>query len=362
MQDKRVYVGYYPSWSDNWFSANGLSANEVFKASKFARIPGTYTHVMTAFADPNFAWSGLAANTWSGTGLNFSATPKDIKAAIDVLHRRNMKVVLAVGGATYGNWGPLAAEGQRGSGTMISAFAKIVSEMGFDGLDVDYEVDADVDRYANAIKALRAALDQAGGNRLLTAAAWSTGADCTAQTSSDAACAGKQSYWGGSAGRERLLVRKYPAVAALLDMVNVMSYDARFEHYDGVLAYEQYRSLFPARTVVSIGLEGAPEGWAGGLLVVNDSDAQCTGSRMLQDQYGANIDAPYSVERYTNAVLRSAQPSRNPRDGAMLWAIIKPGSGNCGNAALASPGTIGKKVGAQFGLPNDAALQSAEWR
>jgi hypothetical protein len=355
-------VGYYPSWSDNWFSAIGLSANDVFKASKFARIPGTYTHVMTAFADPNFAWGGIAANSWSGTGLNFTATPKDIRAAIDVLHQRNMKVVLAVGGATYGNWGPLAAEGQRGSGPMISALARFITEMGFDGLDVDYEADADVDRYAGAIKALGAARDLAGGGRLLTAATWSTGADCTAQTGGDAACTNKQSYWSGSAGRERLLVRKYPTVAVLLDMVNVMSYDARYEHYDGVIAYAQYRGLFAARTVVSIGLEGAPEGWSGGLLVVNDSDAQCTGSRLLQDQYGVTLNAPYSVERYTNAVLGSTQANRNPRDGAMLWAIIKPGSGNCGSAALATPGSIGKKVGAQFGLPSDPALQSAEWR
>ena len=59
------------------------------------------------------------------------------------------------------------------------------------------------------------------------------------------------------------MVLKYPAVAGMLDMVNVMSYDARFEHYDGVTAYNQYRSLFPSRTIVSIGLESAPEGWAG---------------------------------------------------------------------------------------------------
>ncbi|ARN22776.1 carbohydrate-binding protein [Piscinibacter gummiphilus] len=362
VQTGRVYVGYYPTWSDNWFDATGKSSNEVYRASKFARIPGTYTHVMVAFADPNFSWAGLSANTFSGTGINFNATPKDIKAAIDVLHQRNIKVILAVGGATYGNWGPLAAEGQRGSGTITSALARFIGEMGIDGLDVDYEVDGDVDRYANGIKALRAAVDQAGGGRVLTLAGWSTGADCTAQTSTDASCAGRLSYWGGNAGRERAVVLKYPAVANMLDMVNVMSYDARYEHYDGVVAYNDYRNLFPARTIVSIGLESAPEGWAGANLVVNDADAQCEGSRLLQTQYGATINAPYSVQRYTGAVLANTSTKRNARDGAMLWAIIKPTTGNCGSAPLASPGTIGRKVASQFNLPSDPLLQAADWK
>ena len=279
-----------------------------------------------------------------------------------MLHQRNIKVILAVGGATYGNWGAIAAEGQRGSGPIISALARFMGEMDIDGLDVDYEVDGDVDRYANSIKAMRAAVDLAGGGRVLTLAGWSTGADCTAQTSADPSCAGKISYWGGNAGRERGVVLKYPAVAGMLDMVNVMSYDARFEHYDGVTAYNAYRGLFPSRTIVSIGLESAPEGWSGATLVVNDADAQCVGSRNLQDQYGVNLNLPYSVQRYTGAVLNSTHPNRNRRDGAMLWAIIKPATGSCGSAALASPGTIGNKVGTTFSLPVDPLLQSADWR
>ena len=362
MQNKRVYVGYYPSWSDSWFDATGKSANDVYRASKFARIPGTYTHVMAAFADPNFSWAGIATNSFSGTGINFNGTPKDIKAAVDVLHQRNIKVILAVGGATYGNWGPLAAQGQSGSGSIISALAKFLTEMSFDGLDVDYEVDGDVDRYANSIKALRAAVDLAGGGRVLTLAGWSTGADCTAGTTADAACAGKMSYWGGNAGRERGVVLKYPAVANMLDMVNVMSYDARFEHYDGTVAYNDYRNLFPAKTIVSIGLESSPEGWSGGNLVINNTDAQCEGSRNLQDQYGASVNAPYSVERYTGAVLASSSAKRNARDGAMLWSILKTATGSCGSAPLASPGTIGKKVGTQFGLPDDPLFLSTDWK
>ena len=360
-QSGRVYVGYYPTWSDNWFDATGKTPSEVYTLSKFARIPANYTHVMVAFADPNFSWGGIAANSWSGTGISFNGRPSDIKAAIDVLHMRNIKVVLAVGGVNYGNWGALAAEGQAGGGPITNAFAQAMRDLGIDGLDVDYEADADVDRYANATKALRKAADLAGSGKLLTAAGWSTGADCTSATT-DAYCAGKLSYWSGSAGRERLLATRYPAVAAGLDMVNVMSYDARFEHYDGVKGWSEYRNLFPSKTIVSIGLETSPEGWSGGNLVVNDADAQCEGSRILQDQYGATLNLPYSVARYTGAVVASTSANRNPRDGAMLWNILKTANGSCGSATVASPGTAGKKAAQTFGQVDDPVLQQAEWK
>ena len=42
-------------------------------------------------------WYGIATNNWSGTGISFNARPSDIKAAIDVLHQRKLKVILAVG-------------------------------------------------------------------------------------------------------------------------------------------------------------------------------------------------------------------------------------------------------------------------
>jgi hypothetical protein len=288
--------------------------------------------------------------------------PKDMKAAIDVLHLRKLKVILAVGGASFNDWDGLAAEGQAGSGTRITALAKIMTDMGFDGLDVDYESDANVARYANATKAMRKAVDQAGGGRILTVAGWSTGADCIAATSGMADCAGKLSYWGGNAGRERLLARDYPDVAKMFNVVNVMSYDARYEHYDGVVAYKQYRKLWGKNTVVSIGFESAPEGWAGGLLVVNNADAQCAGSRILQDQYGKNLDIPYSVARFSAAVKNSKSPNRNVHDGAMLWNVLKNANGSCGSAQIASPGTIGLKAAKVLTLVKDPLLNDAPWK
>lgn len=361
-QAGRVYVGYYPTWSDNAFDATGRNAAEVYRASRFARTPANYTHVMVAFGDPDFSWKGLVANDWSGTGISFKATPRDIQAAVRVLHRRNMKVMLAIGGATYHRWDGLAAEGAAGGGPRTTALARFLRDMDFDGLDVDYEADANVERYAHAAKALKNAVDAAGGGRLLSVAAWSTGAHCTMQTAADASCAGKVSTSGGKAGRERLLVSRHPAVADAFDMVHVMSYDARYEDYDGVTAYQQYRELFTSRTIVSIGLQSAPEGWPGGMLVVDDADAQCEGSRNLKTPYGATIHAPYSVARYAAAVTGSTSARRHPRDGAMLWSILKTADLRCGTATVASPGTIGRKIAPGFGLVDDPLLQQPEWK
>ena len=361
--NQRVYVGYYPSWSDNWFSslsATGaaLGNDAIVKTSQMARIPAVYTHVMTAFAQPNFSYtraSNFVGNTWSGTGLNFNAGPKDIKRAIDVLHARGIKVVLAVGGASYSNWTALAAE-SLAAGPITTALKQIMLDVGFDGLDVDYELEgtsaARIAEYKGVINAMRRAVDLAGGQRLLTLAGWSVGADCTLQTgTSAAACGGKTSYWGGTAGRERLLFAQ-PGMAQKINMVNVMAYDARYEHFDGPKAWALYRDLFPSTTIVNLGLETSPEGWAGAVLVINDADALCTGSKILQDQFSTTVAQAYSVERYAKAPTLQ-RPTSNPRDGAMLWQILKTATATCGTSVVASPGTIASKLATLYGLQRD---------
>ncbi|MET0207723.1 MAG: carbohydrate-binding protein, partial [Burkholderiaceae bacterium] len=140
-QTRRIYTGYYASWSAPWFSAENKSLQDVYNATTFASLPATYTHVMVAFATPNFRWTGLSTDSWDGTGIGFSSKPSDVKAAIQVLKQRNIKVVLAVGGATYNDWDGLAAEGAAGSGSITTALSKMMVDLGFDGLDVDYEIE-----------------------------------------------------------------------------------------------------------------------------------------------------------------------------------------------------------------------------
>ena len=391
-QTKRVFVGYYPSWSDNWFSAtdwagNALTDSAIYAASHFASVPATYTHVVAAFAQPNFSWGGLNANAWTGTGLNFNGGPKDIKQAIHVLRiDRNIHVLLAVGGATYGNWTQLSSEaGQTGSNAPTkAALTQFLIDMDMDGLDVDYEIgDASsnsVTAYAKAIQAMYEAVQAAGQTsdgktRLLTVAGWSTGADCISSTTADSACTGLSSYWGGLAGRERLVFSSAfekrttdssRTIASLVDMVNIMSYDAQTLHYDPIMAYSQYRSLMPSNTIVSVGLEIPMEGWAGGMLTIASSTT-CSSSGgsaglysfITTDQYGNTRDPlgmsypqAYSVQRFATSVSLLAGGD-HPRDGVMLWQMLSPGYSSTYPCVTATPALVQQKVSTLFSLPTN---------
>jgi hypothetical protein len=359
-------IGYFASWSEAYFaytSWNGtpMTDAQLLAASKLAQVSTTpYTDVCLAFAQPNFSWSGLAANSWSGTGLSFSATPQDIVHAIAKVQSAGKKVILSVGGATYGNWSALAAEAGKAMGASTSpiktALAQILVDLKLDGLDVDYELDgadaANVAQYANATQALREAADAAtamdGRSRILALAAWSTGADYTAQTPNPAN-PGQISYWGGSAGRERRMLTSTvtsganagKTLASLLDVLSVMAYDAGCQHYDPVVAYDQYRALMPAKAIVCLGLEIPTESWGGATLVVNNSDAGATGTVVLLDQYGRSVNAPYSVERDAAHVAANAL---NPADGLMVWEILKTTS-----ATNATPTSIANRAVTLFG-------------
>jgi hypothetical protein len=292
-----------------------------------------YSHVVVAFAKPDFAWDGTS---WTGTGLQFVVPPDEVRRQIQTLQARGIRVLLAVGGATYLNWAPLAAEAGK-PGPITAALMKFVADMGFDGLDVDYETDgaepAQIAEYTAAITALRNA---AGADKLLALAAWSTGADCTPATGTTA-CGGKVSIWPGRSGRERLVFRD-AAVLHKINMISVMSYDAGYETFDAVRAWTLYRDLAPASITVNIGFEIAPEGWGGAKLVATDGDAICTGSIILGDQFGVHVGKPYSVSRLLQDGPLTHRPNSNPRDGAMLWHITKvQNMPSCGNPVVVSP-------------------------
>ncbi|MGA3008474.1 MAG: chitobiase/beta-hexosaminidase C-terminal domain-containing protein [Opitutaceae bacterium] len=344
----RYFSGYYPTWSDNWFTSLNNDGtlktdNELYQASNFAQVPGVCTHVMAAFAQPNFAWSGINANSWSGTGLDFTAMPQDIKNIVRILHELNRKVILSVGGATYTNWSGLAAEAGKTGTPIKGALTQFLTDMGFDGLDVDFELTgadpASVAEYAQAIQAMAEAVNAAGPGHILSVAGWSTGADYTAATETDPGFPGVVSYWGGNAGRERqafkIVLASGPlagrTIASLFNLVNVMSYDAGYQHFDPVTAYNEYRALIASGASVGLGLEIPPEAWGGATLVLNNSDAGSAGSIVLMDQYNNTPRGPFSVQRFAGAVM-SNTVNANPHDGLMLWDLLEKTSPTDANA------------------------------
>jgi hypothetical protein len=337
----RAFVGYHPSWNDH--------------GTPLGSIAGQYSHVMLSFARPDLVWSGLESGTWHGTGLEFSAPPDKVKKEIALLRATGAKVILSVGGATYGSWSALAAEAGHDNQPIKNALTQIVRDLGLDGLDVDYERHAAdaaaVEEYTRVIQALREAVDAARPDGILALAASPTGSDYTAATGDEGT--GRRSDAGGSAGRERMIFRRtVPSgphagrtVGELVDLLNIMAYDAGFESYDQAVAYEQYRAIMPAGTVVTIGMISGKHAWGDSILVDRIADAVCKGSVNIADPYGRPSGASNSVERLADIILARKD---HPHDGLMLWHVAKQPEVTCDGRPPARPTSIAEIVRARF--------------
>lgn len=344
----RLCIGYYGVWrwqAFNLFNSDGskISDNQIYNYSQTVMgTSGVITNIHLAFAQPNFSWSGIAANTWSGTGISLSFSPAILKECIRVMHQLQRKVILSVGGATYTNWSALALEAGSITGTITNMLAQIIIDLNLDGLDCDYEVldasTATVNQYANVLLAMKTAIDiaqqssSAQPSLLLSAALWSTGADYTADLSGDSGYLGTPSYWGGAAGRERKLFKMIvpsnyqntnligKSMGSLLSYAGIMSYDAGVAHYDPIVAYNQYRSLLSCP--LSIGFEVPPESWGGGVLTINNNQASTNipGTMVLLDQYSKTVNQPYTVDRSIGYILNNNN-NNNVLDGGMVWEL-----------------------------------------
>jgi len=309
-------VGYLPSWRINWFS----KANAA--TSQMVDIDPLYTHVVVSFAQPDITYN--TRGSFQGTGINFSSSFDAVKEAIKQLKAKNIKVLLAVGGATYNNWTALANE----QGGHKQALINLITDLGLDGLDVDYEIKGvghnNILQYYKSIKVLHSITQQT--HTLLTVAGWSTGADCTAATQSDSGCQNKTSFWSGNAGRERQVFNKMRADNLepndVFDYVAIMSYDGSFKRFDPVQLYKNYQDIYTGK--LAIGFELATEAWGGAELVSTNAEAQsCDGSvksSMLAGDSYKVFDAKkaYSVERFINFI------KTQPNSGIMLWSMYKP--------------------------------------
>lgn len=268
-------------------------------------LPPYVNVVILSFMRPDNTYQA-GSSTFAGTGLDFSSDPSVIQGAIALLKKQNpgTKVLVAVGGATYTNFGALNAAG-------VAAF---VQDFGLDGADLDYETpdancrvgadgnpvcDSDA-QYIASVKALRAALPTP---LMLTAAGWSIGAY-------------GQNAWvnalpqGAYTGVAVAMLR---AVGSSLDLVNIMSYDAG-PTYDPKQAFDAYRSLYSGQLV--LGVEVPPEAWGGHVTSIDE------------------------VNSLTNYVMS------NGGAGMMLWSLQKQATG--GPTAV----QISQAVCSDLGLPD----------
>lgn len=130
-----IVLGYFPSWSEDWVSAN--------QDSKLRRIPSFVTHVFLSFAKPDLTYVQGSYDI-SQTGINVPYDGCALKESVSALNDKGIKVILSLGGETY--WGSSTVY----ANINYQAIKDLVDDMGFAGIDWDYEPNGSFGEIGNA--------------------------------------------------------------------------------------------------------------------------------------------------------------------------------------------------------------------
>lgn len=288
----RPFLAYLTSWTE--------VATTDPAATRLARLPAYVTHVALGFAKPDLVYGGDL--DLSRTGLLFPFSGQVLKEAISLLRRRHpaVRVLVSVGGWNHFAW----------DARDFSALARLVRDLGADGVDLDYETPdagcirtpagriacADDARAIAVLSDLRRALPRP---LVVTVAGWSVGAY------GEGAFATAEPRYGPYVGMMLGLLRSPEARG--IDLVSIMAYDAgpAFRPEQAFRAYRQY--------------------WKGPLAL---------GIQVLPSEAGG---PRFTVERTAQLL---GDLSGDPKAGAMLYAIGleppgPPGPDNPGYRSLA---------------------------
>ncbi|KAI0554684.1 glycoside hydrolase superfamily [Xylaria curta] len=158
-------------------------------------------YLTDTWADTDIHWEG---DSWNDVGTNLYGCMKQL----NLLKRRNrnLKVLLSVGGWTYSANFKQPASTPEGRATFANSCVELLKNLGFDGIDIDWEYPQSAEEaahYVALLQTVRAALDAYGGDK-------------NAHFELTVACpAGAQNY-------DKLDI---PGMDAYLDFWNLMAYD-----------------------------------------------------------------------------------------------------------------------------------------
>lgn len=223
---KRVGV-YFETWSSKW-------SNDP-KTMDLSLISSPVTIVNLSFAAPGCSyWSGQ--NTFQNTGLNFCQDFWVVKGAIDLLRKKGIKVMLAVGGGSY--WS------NPGTYYNVDGCIALMNDLGCDGIDLDWEVDfARSSELTSAIIVTKKKLKQ---GQFLSFCGWSTGA-----------------FGANGDAHQGMNIHAMVNQGSSVDWVNIMGYDAG-PSFDPIGSLECYRMYY--RGPLLLGFEVGTQAWGGALL------------------------------------------------------------------------------------------------
>lgn len=266
LNNQRPLCVYYQSWSANWASD---PAN-----LDLTKIPSPINIVILSFVNPSCSYR-KGANTWSGTGLDFSSDFGVVKGSIQLLKQKGFIVMIAVGGATY----PFTTFNPQN-------IADLANDLGVDGVDIDWEPAGGASESAKLgpiISQMRSVLP----NALLSLAGFSVG------------CYGRGEFASAQPGSSNtgMNIDGLQSNGKQLDFINIMSYDAS-NVYDPLIAFKAYRTYYSGPLL--LGCEVPPEAWGGHILTLPE------------------------VESYSQCVINDPQ-----LNGIFVWSYQKPGTPSC---------------------------------
>jgi len=243
LSNKRPLGVYYQSWSCPW---SGSSDN-----LDLVKVPSPINVIFLSFAKPNSSYV-KGSMTFSGTGLDFSSEFSVVKDAIQLLRKRNVVVMLSVGGATY----PF-------DGFNARSVVDFANDLGVDGIDIDWEPhggNSEAHLLGPIINGVRSIYP----NGLVSIAAFSIGAYGAGEFSNSTPA-------GQNTG---MCIPGLKSNGHQLDFICLMSYDAS-NVYDPITAFKAYRSYYNGP--ILIGAEVPPEAWGGHVLTIPEVEqyAKC---------------------------------------------------------------------------------------
>lgn len=219
----REVIGYYPNWQ--WYDRGNLVNPESIDYSRYTIINYSFFDVLSdgslqtldPWADKNLLlgpinWAVAPAGYESAYDFGNPLYHHPGQAFSDYCHAEGVKLLPSLGGWTLSyNFPSIAADPVKRA-TFSAACVELVEAFNFDGIDIDWEypgyaphggTPADKQNFTLLLQDVRTALDAAqvtlGKELLLTIAV--------------------------GAAPQRMADVEWPAVAELVDIINVMTYD-----------------------------------------------------------------------------------------------------------------------------------------
>ncbi|MFT0890937.1 glycosyl hydrolase family 18 protein [Pseudochelatococcus sp. G4_1912] len=232
---EKPFMAYHASWYE-------LPAIEASQTT-LSRLPGYMNIVALAFARPDMVYEGDL--DISRTGLQYSFSGEILRDTIALLKKRHpdTRVIISVGGAGWQGWDRFNEH----------ALARLVKDVGADGVDLDYEPSspnclpmpngriscASDDTWIELVKRTRMQMPRP---YLLTLPGWSVGAYGEGEFTDE----GPKSPWTGS-----MLNLLRSDAAPYIDYVSIMAYDAGPD-YDPSRAFAAYRTAWKGPLLAGI--------------------------------------------------------------------------------------------------------------